>query len=226
MVQRVVVFPTQGTVVEPSAAEQMLASLTPPIEYSINARNSYIPGKKTLAGAFDHIEFSNGKVQAAMSREALSLRSDTKLFRQNLERSDQMNEFIAPDGSELRLDSSITFSPGMIDSGREVRFSQPASIEYAYKARPLNGIWATAASYLHNGSVPNLDELLKPSAKRAKKFYVGSREFDPVNVGFVSDSGSFEFDTTLPGNSNIGHDIGPELSDVERAQLIEYLKSL
>ena len=30
----------------------------------------------------------------------------------------------------------------------------------AYKARPLEGIWATAP-YLHNGSVPNLYELLQ-----------------------------------------------------------------
>ena len=31
----------------------------------------------------------------------------------------------------------------------------------AYKARPLNGVWATPP-YLHNGSVPNLYELLSP----------------------------------------------------------------
>ncbi|WP_349770486.1 hypothetical protein [Bradyrhizobium barranii] len=32
----------------------------------------------------------------------------------------------------------------------------------AYEARVLQGIWA-AAPYLHNGSVPTLAELLKPS---------------------------------------------------------------
>jgi cytochrome c peroxidase len=32
-----------------------------------------------------------------------------------------------------------------------------------YKARPLNGIWATPP-YLHNGSVPNLWELLQKYA--------------------------------------------------------------
>ena len=52
-----------------------------------------------------------------------------------------------------------------------------------YKARPLNGIWATAP-YLHNGSVPNLQELLLPPEQRSKKFAVGRREFDPQNVGF------------------------------------------
>lgn len=50
-----------------------------------------------------------------------------------------------------------------------------------YKGRPLNGIWATAP-YLHNGSVPNLYELMKKPEQRVTEFWVGSREFDPVNV--------------------------------------------
>ena len=100
-----------------------------------------------------------------------------------------------------------------------------------YKARPLNGIWATAP-YLHNGSVPNLFELLKPAsaddASKAAppKFTVGNREFDPIHVGYRSDSGPFEFDTTLEGNSNVGHEFGTGLSDDERFELIEYLKTL
>ncbi len=48
-----------------------------------------------------------------------------------------------------------------------------------YKGRPLNGIWATAP-YLHNGSVPNLDALLQPAAKRPASFSIGVRTFDPV----------------------------------------------
>lgn len=94
----------------------------------------------------------------------------------------------------------------------------------SYKARSLNGIWATAP-YLHNGSVPNLWQLLQPSAQRVKSFQVGSREFDPVNVGFDS-TGGFNFDTTLPGNLNAGHDFGTKLSDDEKWALIEYMKSL
>ena len=97
----------------------------------------------------------------------------------------------------------------------------------AYKARPLDGIWATAP-YLHNGSVPNLFQLLLPAKDRMKKFFVGAREFDAVNVGFVTESGAFEFDTSLPGNSNAGHDrYGTDnLSDEQRWQLVEYLKQL
>lgn len=100
-----------------------------------------------------------------------------------------------------------------------------------YKARPLTGIWATAP-YLHNGSVPNLYELLLSADQRSKKFYLGNREFDPVNVGFVStpdihDAIAFEFDTSLVGNSNSGHEYGVnDLSEQEKKELLEYLKTL
>jgi mono/diheme cytochrome c family protein len=108
--------------------------------------------------------------------------------------------------------------------------------QLAYKARPLNGIWATPP-YLHNGSVPNLYALLSPVAERPKTFYLGNREFDPVNVGYRTEEfpGGFQLDTSLRGNSNSGHEfnngsgqgiIGPLLTPDERRELIEYLKSL
>lgn len=99
----------------------------------------------------------------------------------------------------------------------------------AYKARPLNGIWATAP-YLHNGSVRTLYELLLPPAKRAPSFKVGTIEFDPVRVGYVDAFGpgkAFTYDTSLPGNSNAGHDYGASaLDDEQRFALIEYMKRL
>jgi hypothetical protein len=91
-----------------------------------------------------------------------------------------------------------------------------------YKARPLNGVWATAP-YLHNGSVPNLWELL--SEKRSDTFRIGDRVFDPEKVGFTS-SGGFVFDTKLPGNWNTGHRYGLTLDDSARKCLIEFLKGL
>ena len=110
--------------------------------------------------------------------------------------------------------------------------------ELIYKARPLNGIWAVAP-YLHNGSVPTLDALLSPDdAARPSTFWVGSKQFDPVKVGYdgAAIDGATLFDTSRPGNSNAGHRfkdgprgngvIGPALSADERAQLIEYLKSI
>jgi len=105
-----------------------------------------------------------------------------------------------------------------------------------YKARPLNGIWATPP-YLHNGSVPNLYALLSPVAERPKTFYLGNREYDPVNVGYRTEGfpGGSELDTSIRGNTNTGHEfnngsgkgiIGPLLSPNERLALIEYLKTL
>ena len=94
-----------------------------------------------------------------------------------------------------------------------------------YKAGPLWGIWATAP-YLHNGSVPNLYNLLLPADQRVKKFWLGSREFDLVNVGFDYTTGTFELDTTIKGNSNSGHRYGTQMTDEERRLLLEYLKTL
>lgn len=105
-----------------------------------------------------------------------------------------------------------------------------------YKSRPLNGIWATPP-YLHNSSVPNLYSLLSPVEERPKTFYLGNREYDPINVGYHTEKldGGFKFDTSIRGNSNSGHEfnngsgpgiIGPYLTPDERRALIEYLKSL
>ena len=106
----------------------------------------------------------------------------------------------------------------------------------SYRARSLNGIWATAP-YLHNGSVPSLYDLLLPvkckegtgdGKFRPNKFFVGAREFDPVKVGFRSEGyKGFAFDTAIPGNRNTGHEYGAcAMTDAQRWDLIEYLKSL
>jgi uncharacterized protein (DUF2235 family) len=107
----------------------------------------------------------------------------------------------------------------------------------AYKARPHNGIWATPP-YLHNGSVPNLYALLSPVSERPPVFYLGNKQYDPVKLGLNTDplEGATEFHTDLPGNSNAGHEfndgpkgngvIGRKLSEEERMQIIEYLKTL
>jgi mono/diheme cytochrome c family protein len=93
-----------------------------------------------------------------------------------------------------------------------------------YKARPLNGIWATAP-FLHNGSVRTLLDLLRPAAQREASFRVGSREFDAAGVGFKNEGPSV-LDTRLLGNSNAGHEFGTELSPAQRLELLEYLKTL
>lgn len=97
-----------------------------------------------------------------------------------------------------------------------------------YRARPLNGIWATGP-FLHNGSVPTLYDLLLPESKRPNVFYVGNREFDAVKVGPVTTAGpaTSKFDTSLRGNSNKGHDYGTStMTDEQRWALVEYMKTL
>ena len=103
----------------------------------------------------------------------------------------------------------------------------------AYKARPLNGIWATAP-YMHNGSIPNLYETLLPVSERSSGFYIGSLEYDAEKVGYVDEASenAFYFDTGLQGNSNAGHEYfaGPygtqPFTEREIEALLEYLKTL
>ncbi|TVV74518.1 hypothetical protein FOY91_09645 [Sphingomonas solaris] len=117
----------------------------------------------------------------------------------------------------------------------------------AYKARPLNGIWATAP-FLHNGSVPTLYDLLSPWDERPRSFWLANREFDPVKVGYRTGpiDGGFRLVAVgadgrfVRGNGNGGHlfespatpaqarpgTIGRYLKPQERAALIEFLKTL
>lgn len=131
------------------------------------------------------------------------------------------------------LDAQTPFSP--MESAELIGYRQKAAglppysppNLLAYRARPLDGIWATAP-YLHNGSVPDLYELLLPPTQRNTVFYVGNREFDPDKLGFKSQlrGKGFKFDTRLPGNSNAGHLYGTDLNEDERRDLLEFLKTL
>lgn len=117
-----------------------------------------------------------------------------------------------------------------------------------YKARPLDGVWATAP-YLHNGAVPTLWDLLSPYDERPKSFWLGNRQFDPVKVGYVTTplangfrlvavdpktgrtvrgngNGGHLFETPIPGRAPRAGTIGPTLTTAERSALVEYLKTL
>jgi len=96
-----------------------------------------------------------------------------------------------------------------------------------YESRVMEGIWAVAP-YLHNGSVPTLEDLLKPASQRPSTFFVGVN-YDTLKVGLSVNQplqAGYQFNTSTVGNSNAGHEYGVQLSLQERAALIEYIKTL
>ena len=93
-----------------------------------------------------------------------------------------------------------------------------------YWAVDLAGVWARSP-YLHSGSVRTMWELLSPVKERTTTFRRGTSVYDPVRMGFTDDGG-FLFDVSVPGNSNVGHEYGANLTNDERRELIEYLKTL
>ena len=109
-----------------------------------------------------------------------------------------------------------------------------------YADAPLDGIWARSP-YLHNGSVPTLRDLLEPSACqsgnacRPAKWYRGSDILDTAKVGYRSDAYGYDvkdlfvYDTSVPGNSNRGHEgkaYGTELPAADKDAIVEYMKTL
>lgn len=100
-----------------------------------------------------------------------------------------------------------------------------------YIAPPLDGVWATAP-YLHNGSVPTLEDLLN-SSQRPKiwKRTFNSMDFDTKKVGWnyailTTKTDRQAYDTSIKGYGNQGHIYGDKLTTIERGALIEYLKTL
>jgi len=93
--------------------------------------------------------------------------------------------------------------------------------------RSLRGVWATAP-YLHNGSVPTIDDLLRPASERPTAFPIGTRAYDPARLGYLTEgTQGWTFDTTQSGNANAGHEgteFGTDLGDDDRLALIEFLK--
>ena len=130
----------------------------------------------------------------------------------------------------LAFDKAMAQRMNTIGEGQPWQFHRFRSTN-GYANHSLEGIWLRAP-YLHNGSVPTLDDLLKPDAQRPTQFYAGDDVYDQVKVGFVSDvpargGHSFpKFDTTERGNGKQGHNYGAGLIDQDRRALIEYLKTL
>ncbi len=110
----------------------------------------------------------------------------------------------------------------------------PAGNTRGYLNKPLTSIF-THAPYLHNGSILTLAELINLKPRR-DIFFRGRNAYDTQNIGLLSPETPdlevyFRFDTSLPGNSNKGHDYpwtyqGKGWNESELRDLLEYLKTL
>ena len=108
-----------------------------------------------------------------------------------------------------------------------------------YVAPPLDGVWASAP-YFHNGSVPTVYGVLTKAARPKYFRRIGAAEgYDSKDLGFkfealagpasadvAPEARRRVIDTTLPGLGNEGHPFGYALSEKEKRQVIEYLKTL
>lgn len=77
------------------------------------------------------------------------------------------------------------------------------------KIPDLTGLWMRT-ELLHDGAVPTLEDLLEPADDRPPVF---------------SQAGA-AFDTSIPGNSNRGHEFGTQLEPADKAALLAYLRTL
>jgi len=127
-----------------------------------------------------------------------------------------------------------SFTQELADNMNTLGTGQPWDFSHfrktqGYSNMPLDGIWLRAP-YLHNGSVPTLRDLLMPVAQRPAVFFRGYDVYDYNNLGFVAsgaeaEAEGFRFDTSERGNGNPGHLYGIGLSEPEKQDLLEYLKT-
>jgi hypothetical protein len=188
-------------------------------------RNQYVN-----AGPGDDLINERAPVAALLTKATLSVVATPEENKTYLRRAYQWIYDLVAEKLSNQIEPSLKHGNYDPDTSAD-----PYASLLSYKARSLNGIWATAP-YLHNGSVPTLYDLLLPKRGpkdaangeyRPDKFQVGSREFDPDRVGLISSGYSgFTFDTSHRGNSNAGHAYGTGLDKENRLDLLEYLKSL
>lgn len=111
--------------------------------------------------------------------------------------------------------------------------SSPAQIVVGdgYIAPPLDGVWATAP-YLHNGSVPHLSGVINSNDRPEywkKSTNQNAYDIDNCSTVYTVESSKLDkytYDTRIPGYGNQGHTFGDHLTDAQRSDLLEYLKSL
>jgi mono/diheme cytochrome c family protein len=138
---------------------------------------------------------------------------------------------VASDLGEQISRAGTAFTPDTEALKGAFRYGAAAAAPGSYESRVMKGIWA-AAPYLHNGSVPSLAELLKPSAQRVAAFKIGPA-YDLDTVGLATEQTEFaqilqttDCSALDSGNSRCGHEFGTKLSASQKKALLEYLKTL
>jgi hypothetical protein len=110
-----------------------------------------------------------------------------------------------------------------------------------YQAPPLDGVWATAP-YFHNASVPTISHVLNSKTRPkvfTRSFKTHREAYDEQRLGWKTtqvDASKLKTmskwerrrvtNTSDTGRGNGGHTFGDKLTDTERNDLLEYLKSL
>jgi len=209
----------------------------------LNAIDSYAPDIRAYLSNLrpPPYPFHIDKAQAAAGRAIFAERCSTCHGTYGAE-AEYPNQVVPIDviGTDKRL---MEFATG--DTGKlyaqwfnrswygELSRAAPAR---GYIAPPLDGIWATAP-YLHNGSVPNL-RLLLQSTQRPKRWRHtatdanNAEHFDRLNVGWnyknvaIGSDDPSVYDTNRAGYANTGHKFGDNLTEAQRAAVLEYLKTL
>jgi hypothetical protein len=187
----------------------------PPYPFAIDtrkaARGRELYRKQCLECHADH-QFKDGIVEGAR----VGTVEDIEAIGTDRYRLDAYSDVFAANQYTLYPDSSYRFTHFRKTGG--------------YANQPLDGIWARAP-FLHNGSVPTLRDLLEHPGARPKRFFRGYDVFDQEKVGFIGNVAEergkrfFAFDTSLPGNGNLGHAYGVNLRSAEKDEIVEYLKT-
>jgi len=165
---------------------------------------------------YRRLAYVNGKTVSASK----GLYNVTGFVRQKFYRENGLDAARAFEFDRFRPFDDAKIQEGKYNLDDEGVISKTIVPRLAYKARPLDGIWATAP-FFHNGSVPNLYEVLLPAAERSASFYLGTKRLDPERVGFVTGRlpGGFLLNTALSGNRNTGHEFrNMTLVELEQAR--------
>ena len=171
------------------------------------------------------------KTLYAIAENQIALASSMLIRTADISFADIFNPQGASDDPLAPLRAQLQYCATMVEAARAYAPDSPIPV---YKARPLNGIWATAP-YIHNGSVPTLYDLLLPQKQRPKSFGYFDGALDPEKGG-LKDASANPFATifrvydkdgiVITGNWNGGHEYGTKLSLEQRIDLVEYLKGL